>query len=135
MSLYAPGTVLASSALGALTYTGGTGTVDTVLAATVAGIYDLQVQANPETPVGGTWNFAQYNGNINCDTCIAHMTDCLTCTSSTVCTSCNIGFYVDAISHLCQTCATITSCITCTSSTVCTKCDPYHKIVTATKLC
>jgi hypothetical protein len=74
--LYAPGTVLVGSAVGSLSYTANSGVVDTVFAATVPGVYDLEVMRNPPPPgdTGATWTFTQYNGNVNCDTCIAHMT-------------------------------------------------------------
>lgn len=56
--------------------------------------------------------------------CSEAMDHCFACTSATVCTQCEVGFYFNSSRNECVPCdETMRNCSACTSSTVCTQCD------------
>jgi hypothetical protein len=55
-------------------------------------------------------------------TCRACPSNCRTCSSITVCTVCNVGFYI--LGGACSPISTtVTNCVTYSSSTACSACD------------
>lgn len=80
----------------------------------------------------------------SCTSCSSLIYGCLTCSSSTLCSTCDstsllvmsggscvcmTGYYMDAL-QTCQNCtAAMMGCDTCTSSTICTSCNSTNNFV------
>lgn len=116
--LYAPGVLFtAGTPIFTLAYTANSGNKEFNIAATVLGNYYLMVQGNPASPGGGWPSILYYFATINCATCSTFLSNCLTCTNSTLCLTCGTNYTVVAGKCVCN----ILNCVTCTSGTVCTK--------------
>lgn len=58
-----------------------------------------------------------------CRLCSSFIPDCKSCSSTTVCTGCKVGYALTAGNLGCATCTSfMADCVTCTSSSVCTGC-------------
>jgi hypothetical protein len=64
------------------------------------------------------------------------MTGCLTCTSSSVCTTCDTTKNYTLNGSTCATCSSVlTGCLACSNSTTCTTCDTNNNFQISGKVC
>lgn len=63
-----------------------------------------------------------YPNKTACIQCAEALVGCSVCVNSSVCKSCQSGYYIDTSSNICLSCDVMEGCANCNSSTNCTSC-------------
>jgi proprotein convertase subtilisin/kexin type 5 len=72
------------------------------------------------------------NGTV-CRTCISFIAGCLYCTSTSVCLSCQSGYY--QAGNTCVACSGITGCLDCSGPSTCNLCSDAYYLNSGDGLC
>lgn len=84
---------------------------------TVGGINNI---TDFNIPYRKSWSFC-LGFNHTCD---YYMSNCTNCSSTTVCTACALGYYVNTLGSGCTLCSkSIVGCVACDNATVCMSCS------------
>ena len=68
-----------------------------------------------------------------CAYCMQYITGCQYCTSTTVCLSCQSGYFT--LANTCVSCTNITGCLDCSNSTSCNLCGDLYYLNSTDQLC